>query len=244
MRLVEGSDEARFLGPLPVSLLPLPHLHLQQLHWLGIRTLGQFAALPPAGVWQRFGAAGKQAQRWAQGRDDRPVAPAMAAPPEPATVTLDPPTGALQPVVEAIMESLRPVLAERAARLEGIRRLRLEVHFAAAEAQGTELTFVEPASQPPRVQAALVQQLYRLHWPGEVEIVRWALLESGELVAPQLALFADPPKRLAALEDLAQQLSSRYGASLFRAAVSQSNHPVPERRSALLPLREHVAPVA
>lgn len=244
MRLVEGRDEARFLGPLPITLLPLPRPHLQQLHWLGVRTLRQFAALPPAGVWQRFGAAGRQAQQWAQGRDDRPVAAAVTAPPAPVTVALDPPAGALQPVVEAVMASLRPLLAECAARLEGVRRLRLEVRFVAAGTQSAEITFVEPASQPPRVQAALVQQLLRLRWPGAVESVRWALLAAGELVAPQLPLFAAAPGRLVPLDDLARLLSSRYPESLFRGDVPLANHPIPERRSALLPLGEHVAPVA
>ena len=108
MRLVDKADEARFLNPLPIMLLPLPRPHLQQLHWLGIRTLGEFAALPAAGVAQRFGAGGRQAQRWAQGRDDRPVRGAVKQAPAPVAVTLDPPTATLQPLVEAVMGSLRP----------------------------------------------------------------------------------------------------------------------------------------
>ena len=113
MRLVDKADEAHFLQPLPITLLPLPRPHLQQLHWLGIRTLGQFAALPSAGVMQRFGAGGKKAQRWAQGHDDRPVCGAVAQAPAPVTVTLDTPTATLQPLVDAVMASLRPLLLAR-----------------------------------------------------------------------------------------------------------------------------------
>ena len=133
MRLVDKRDETRFLGPLSITLLPLPRPHLQQLHWLGIRTLGQFAELPPAAVWQRFGAGGKLAQRWAQGRDDRPVCAAVSQAPPPTAVILDPPSGTLQPVVEAVMASLRPLLIDRAAALEGVRRLRIAVSFVAGE---------------------------------------------------------------------------------------------------------------
>ncbi len=50
MRLVDKTDEARFLNPLPITLLPLPRPHLQQLHWLGIRTLGA--------VWRAAGSRG------------------------------------------------------------------------------------------------------------------------------------------------------------------------------------------
>jgi hypothetical protein len=35
--------------------------------------LGQYAALPPSAVLQQFGKAGRLAQRFAQGKDDRPV---------------------------------------------------------------------------------------------------------------------------------------------------------------------------
>lgn len=244
MRLVEGEDEARFLGPLPITLLPLPRPHLQQLHWLGIRTLGQFAALPAAAVWQRFGAGGKQAQCWAQGRDDRPVAAALSAPPAPVVVTLEPPAGSLQPVVEAVMASLRPMLAERAAALEGVRRLRIVASFVVGKEQAADLAFVEAAVQPSRVEAALVQQLLRLRWPSEMETVHWTLLQSGELAAPQLSLFSDSPQRFVTLADLAQTLSTRYNARLFQAALAEANHPIPERRGALLPLVDHVASLA
>ena len=43
MRLVGKKEESRFLSPLSITLLPLPLPDQQQLHWLGIRTLGQFA---------------------------------------------------------------------------------------------------------------------------------------------------------------------------------------------------------
>lgn len=236
MRLVEQCDEERFLTPLPVTLLPLPRPHLQQLHWLGIRTLGQFAALPPTAVWQRFGYAGRQAQSWAKGHDDRPVRSAVAGAPAPVRIQLEIPSATLQPVVEAVMASLRPVLAQCAAHLEGIRRLRLVVMFAGGEDLPVDLAFVEPVSQVQRLQAAVVQQLLRLRWPGEVEALQWTLLESGELVAPQLALFSDPPQRLSALADLAQKLSSRYSPYLFQAGLPQANHPIPERRNILQPL--------
>jgi nucleotidyltransferase/DNA polymerase involved in DNA repair len=242
MRLVDKHDEVRFLGPLPITLLPLPRTHLQQLHWLGIRTLGQFADLPPAAVWQRFGPGGKQAQRWAQGRDDRPVRAAVAEPPIPTTVVLDPPARTLQPLVEVLMASLRPLLIDRAAGLEGVRHLRIEVVFTVGAPQTADLLFVEPAAEPQRVQAALIQQLCRMRWSGEVEKVHWTLLACGELTAPQLALFADPPARLRSLGELAEKLSSRYSALLLQAAITHTHHPVPERRGALLPLVEPPEP--
>jgi nucleotidyltransferase/DNA polymerase involved in DNA repair len=79
MRLVAKQHEKLFLNPLPITLLPLPYVALQQLHWLGIDTLGQFASLPATAVWQRFGPPGRVAQRWAKGLDDRPIRPTLHA---------------------------------------------------------------------------------------------------------------------------------------------------------------------
>ncbi len=90
MRMVGKAEESRFLSPLPVTLLPLPEEAQQQLRWLGIRTLGQYAALPATAVWQRYGPMGKLAQRWAQGKDNRPVAAGAPRCPPPLPLTLIP----------------------------------------------------------------------------------------------------------------------------------------------------------
>lgn len=236
VRLVDKADETRFLNPLPITLLPLPRPHLQQLHWLGVRTLGQFAALPPAAVWQRFGTAGKLAHLWAQGRDDRAVQPGVATMPDVTPVTIDPPSGLLRPVLDALMATLQPALARWAKQLAGVRHLRVTLDFVTGGERTLDITFVEPASQPGRVQAALVQQLCALAWPGQVQAARWQVLETGELIAYQPTLFADPPARLAALDSVADGLVGRYGPSFYRSQLVEPRHPLAERRSQFLAL--------
>lgn len=230
VRLVAQADEVRFLTPLPVTLLPLPADHLQQLYWLGVRTLGQFAALPAAAVWQRFGAAGRLAHRWAQGKDDRPVCGSGQQSATPITVTIDPSSGLLRPVVEAVMSSLRPALARWAMALVGLRRLRLALDFQVAAEQSMDLTFVEAASQPERVQAALIQTLGAQPWPGQVQAVRWQALETGSLTVCQPTLFDEPSTDLATPDAAADILSGRYGAYLFRSELPKPGHPIAERR--------------
>lgn len=67
---------AAFLAPLPVQLLVtvagLDDDFVQLLHQLGIRQLGQLAALSVADVLARFGRQGEFAHRIATGGDDRP----------------------------------------------------------------------------------------------------------------------------------------------------------------------------
>jgi len=106
MRLIAVDEEQHFLAPLPLSLLPLPPDTLQQLTWLGIRTLGEFAALPGTAVWQRFGPAGKLAQQWARGQDSRPVCAGPLSNAVTTQLECDPPTEQLPPVLAVLRACL------------------------------------------------------------------------------------------------------------------------------------------
>lgn len=71
---------ASFLARFPVATLERPAL-ADLLVRLGIRSLGEFAALPVADVVARFGTDGEIAHRLARGLDERPLA-AREPPPE------------------------------------------------------------------------------------------------------------------------------------------------------------------
>lgn len=73
--VIPPGGSCAFLAPLPVRWLPQVESQLPQLAALGIRTIGDFAALPRHGVALRFGATGVAAHRLAQGEDDRPLQP-------------------------------------------------------------------------------------------------------------------------------------------------------------------------
>lgn len=84
--IVPSGDEGAFLGPLPVAVLDDPELG-SLLPRLGIRTLGEFAALEPADVLARFGPLGGRLHALAGGRDPRPATPRI--PPRNMDVQLD-----------------------------------------------------------------------------------------------------------------------------------------------------------
>ncbi|MEU8182708.1 DNA polymerase Y family protein [Micromonospora sp. NPDC049044] len=83
-RVVAPGGTPEFLAGLPVEALGRSAL-ADLLRRLGVRTLGDFAALPAGDVLARFGFDGALAHRLAAGRDHRPLA--VRQPPTDLTVT-------------------------------------------------------------------------------------------------------------------------------------------------------------
>jgi len=84
--IIPTDATAAFLAPLPVSLLEQPEL-ASLLPRLGIRTLGEFAALGEQDVVARFGPLGARLHALAGGRDPRPATPRI--PPRDVDVQVD-----------------------------------------------------------------------------------------------------------------------------------------------------------
>jgi protein ImuB len=125
-----------FLARQPVSVLPGPEAAASQdlaalLSRLGLRTLGDLAALPADDVASRFGAAGETAHRLARGRGSRPLA--VRPPAEDLSVAqeFDPPEPLAEPVVfaaKALAERMHQGLADR-----GLTCVRVQVRAACAD---------------------------------------------------------------------------------------------------------------
>jgi protein ImuB len=108
-RVVPPGESPRFLAGVPLAALERPEL-VDVLHRLGLRTLGDLAALPAPDVLARFGTEGQRAWRLASGLDERP--PATAPPPPDLTVSveLDPPADTVAPaafVARGLAEELQ-----------------------------------------------------------------------------------------------------------------------------------------
>jgi protein ImuB len=114
---------AEFLAGQPVNVLagqpvsvPAGQDLVGLLNRLGLRTLGDLAALPVSDVASRFGAAGETAHRLARGLGSRPLA--VRPPAEDLSVTqeFDPPEPLAEPVVfaaKALAERMHEGLAAR-----------------------------------------------------------------------------------------------------------------------------------
>jgi DNA polymerase-4 len=74
--VVAPGNEAEFLAPLPVSRLwGVGRVAASDLESMGIRTIGQLAAVPPGSLESRFGRGATALGELARGMDERPIEP-------------------------------------------------------------------------------------------------------------------------------------------------------------------------
>ena len=232
---VDAAGEQAFLQPLPVTLLPLSGDALRRLGFLGLRTLGQYAALPPAAVGQQFGRAGQLAQRCARGEDDRPVIPRHQAPRRVAGCELDAPLAERERLLVTLRRAVAPVLAELRGDLRACAQVRLAVDFDDGSTQERARTLLVPTADEAQVMRILGQLLDQMCWRANAVALAVALEQIQDTVVEQLALF--PVLRGAQneqerkLREVQRYLAARFGANrLRRAIVTQPGAPLPEWR--------------
>ena len=239
LRAVDKTRERAFLQPLPITLLPLVHDILQRLSFLGLRTLGQYAALPAAAVWQQFGRPGQVAQRCARGQDDRPILPRWRAPQRKARVDFEDPVVDRMPLVATLEHLVTPLLAELQANLQACGQVRLIVHFDNGSQQEQMRTFLLPVAQQERVVRALEDLVDDMHWPAGATSLIVGLEQIQETVPEQLTLFARQDEGQTRLREVQRYLTTRFGAAhLQRAILSHPGAPLPEWRVGWLPAAE------
>ncbi len=123
--VVPPGKAAAFLAPLPVDLLDRPAL-VDLFVRLGLRTLGDVAALPSRQVASRFGAEGIAAHRLARGLDEHLVLSRSTAREIVAEEVLDPPVESVEQLAFVAKRLADELAAELAARVLGCGRVLIE----------------------------------------------------------------------------------------------------------------------
>jgi len=101
VRVIPPGNEREFLAPLPLSHLPGLATWGWRLQFLGIVTIGDFAALPYADVVVRYGQAAAEAHLLARGLDPAPLQPRRPREPVVEVLRFEPPEARLEPLVFA-----------------------------------------------------------------------------------------------------------------------------------------------
>ncbi|HTV73555.1 MAG TPA: DNA polymerase Y family protein [Candidatus Acidoferrales bacterium] len=73
--LMNAENVTAFLAPLPLHVLDLDEATIERLELLGIRTVGELAALPHGPFVRRFGPDAQRWHAWARGIDETPLIP-------------------------------------------------------------------------------------------------------------------------------------------------------------------------
>jgi len=146
--LVPPGGDAAFLAPLPVGLLePLPELAVSLDRW-GIHTIGELAALPPAGLVARLGLEAVRLAARARGADDGPFVPYVEPVPCVEALALDWEVGALDALVFVLRHLLDRLAARLALRDLGATALTLTAGLADGTVHRHRLAVMAPLREP------------------------------------------------------------------------------------------------
>lgn len=229
--VIDRAKERSFLQPLPVTLLPLPAENLRRLGFLGLRTLGQYATLPSSAVLQQFGKAGRLAQRYAQGKDDRPVVPRWQTPQQIVKCELEAPLSEREHLLAELRRAVSPTLVELQDNLQACGRMGLTVKFDDKDVQKRVRVFLTPTANQSLVLQALGQLLDEMQWHAAAIALTVTLEKIQDVVAEQLSLFPVQDEKKEKLRQVHRYLVTRYGAArLKRVILSQPGAPLPEWR--------------
>jgi protein ImuB len=234
--LVVSSDETpAFLAPLPLGVLPFERERSEELEGLGMRTVGQLAALPGAAVAERLGPEGRRAWQLARGggrsrvRPRRP--PAEIAErlefPEPVDNELTV-RRALGALVERALDR-----SERGGR--AVRKAALSARIVGGGSWRRTLTLREPTAEPGRLRVALGSKLAEL--PAPVTSLGLELVELAEWAGWQLELVKSEGRELQSLlkEGLRQVRSSAGMGAVATVVEVAPWSRIPEQRALLVP---------
>jgi protein ImuB len=251
--IVPPGAERAFLAPLPVSLL-IDHVEVDdrprdggreaehvagmivELERLGIRTLGELAALPSGAVADRFGAVGLRAHDLAGGVD-RPLRP--RPPREEVSESLELPEAASgSQLAHALSLLVGRLLAHPARRGRSFRRLRITGRLAAGGGWRSEVTLRQASAEPELLRLALLPRLEEL--PGPATRLGLQALVLGPLGHDQPALSRSPrERRRDRLGEAVRQARAAGGRdAVLRVLDVDVRSRVPERRVMLTPFPE------
>src|SRR5215212_3193295 len=234
--VIDSPNARDFLAPLPVGLLRTrPELQAlpEVLERLGIRTLGELAALPSRAVAERFGHPGLLALDLSRGRDT-PLEPRR--PSEPVVERLDLPEAASGQQLERALELLiARVLARRERRGRSLRGLAVSARFVAGGTWRTAVTLRHASADPARIPLVLAQKLGGLPGPSDSRALE--VVAFGPPAHDQRHLLdeADAVRR-SRLDEAVRQARQAAGAdAALRVLDLDPDSRIPERRAVLAP---------
>jgi nucleotidyltransferase/DNA polymerase involved in DNA repair len=223
--------EADFLADYPVELLPVDSETLRQFHLLGLRRLGQVAALPAAAMLDRFGKPGQTLHRLAQGIDRRAVLPYTAQIIEQAAHSFDVPV-VDQLIVERVLAELVGTLAGKLSKQGRLARdLDLQITLDNQRVLEQAIILRQPTANAGHISRSAGALLSRMPVNRPVTGLQISLTGITPVGARQLSLFEREPLQREELQAVLRDLSAKFGADCFyRVELADPAARLPEQR--------------
>jgi nucleotidyltransferase/DNA polymerase involved in DNA repair len=238
--IVPLGGERQFLATQPLAVLPLDLVTHRRLRQLGVKTLGQLAALPEDAIVAQFGHAGRQLWRLAAGQAVEPVVGRPT--PQPISVALSffSPVAAQEMLTLALDQLVGRALRDprRSGWRVQVMRVRAELEHSASWL--VEVTLKDPTADRARLMAPLRTRLEQAPPAGAVArlAVEFTAFVPG---TAELQLFARDATAAAragrrrALRSAVQEIQLRLKRSLLYHVIEvQPWSRLPERRYALI----------
>jgi protein ImuB len=239
--IVPAVEGRRFLAPLPVGLLrELIPADVDALERLGVRTLGELAALPQDAIADRFGKPGLEALRLARAQEG-PLRPRRRT--ETLFARLELPEACSGPQLERALGLLIDrLLADPARRGRSLRSVRVAVRLTGGGSWRRDVTLRTASACHERLALALAPKLGDL--PAPATILSLRALCMGGAAHEQSSLTRSPAEeRHARLAAAVSQVRAAAGAdAVLRVLDIDPDSRVPERRVMLTPFHAHSEP--
>ncbi|MBU8894570.1 DNA polymerase Y family protein [Corallococcus sp. H22C18031201] len=223
VEVVAEGQSGRALSPL--SLSALESREAEAFSALGLSTLGQVAALPPAAVTARGGAAGARIQARCRGADDTPFVPAVLEEVLEERVVLDGPVESFEPLQFALKTLLDRLGARLSGRGWAAVKLTFLLKLDPSGCLELPLTLARPTARAKLLLDLARHRLSELRVEHPVVEVAARVDEHGEDSGQQLSL-GEVPEGDAALEVVLSRLVTTLGdESLFSSALEAAFRP-------------------
>jgi protein ImuB len=236
--IVEGKDERDFLAPLPLSLLPLPGDRYAELEGLGVRKLGELAALPGGAVAERLGPAGRSAWHLARGGERRRVRGRTPTAELAEALSFPEAVGNELTLRRAFGSLLDRLLArpERAGR--PFRKIAVSARLVGGGSWRRTVTLRDATADRGRLRAALGSKLMEI--PAPVVELRLEAVQLAEHTGTQLALVEPAGEEIGGrLREGLRQVRASAGSGAVCAVVEVAPWSrIPEARALVVPRDE------
>jgi nucleotidyltransferase/DNA polymerase involved in DNA repair len=238
-RVVPAAETETFLAPLSIryfdGVLAADVLH--RLEMLGLRTIGDLAALPLGSVQAELGPSGARAWRLAHARDTEPIVPRASTSSVQAGLRFDDPLASVDAVMAALDQLLAQTFTPETLSGHSVRQVRLRALLTDGSSWERCYTFKEALASREAARHALKSKLELPNGMPQAaleELVLELLGLSGE-AARQGSLFVARARQLGQIAEAARQLRARYGhVPLYHVVEVEPWSRIPERRWALV----------